>query len=123
MVEMTVRDAPSSFRSSEDDALARAEALAAEARSGLARAGNSPPSMDRAAARALVEAGYMHVSDYLCLYGAEVVEPEQPDAPLPLSITARLTVAAPRRNVYRATNVRYALPKPPGRMFQWRHRA
>jgi hypothetical protein len=112
---------PESVREpSEADAYEHAEAIQAEARTGLARSGRLPPSLDRETARALVEAGYMPLPDYLTLFGDEV---EQQNPRWSLSTTARLAAAATRRNVYRATSIRYALPKLSDRVFHWRRRA
>jgi hypothetical protein len=112
---------PSPYRHSDDDVQARAQARQAEARSGLVRGGTPPPSLDRETARALVEAGYMPLSDYVAIYGAEAEQRREPG--WSLSVTARLTVAAPRRPVYRPTSVRCSLAKPSGRLLQWRRRA
>ena len=122
MVETAVakRQLRSLRQPSEADVHEHAEALQAEARTGLARGGTPPPSLDRETARALVEAGYLPLSDYLALYGDAV---EQQNPRWSLSVTARLAAAATRRNVYRATSIRYALPKLSDRVFHWRRRA
>jgi hypothetical protein len=103
---------------SEVDANEHARARDAEARTGLVRGGTPPPSLDRETARALTEAGYLPLSDYLALYG-DAAEPQEPA----WSLTVAARFAAPRRNVYRATSVRYALPKPSDRVFRWPRRA
>jgi hypothetical protein len=114
------RQPASSRQPSEVDAQEHAEALRAEARTGLARGGRPPPSLSREAARALVEAGYLPLPDYLALYGDAI---EQQNSRWSLSVTARVTAAATRRNVYRATSIRYALPRLSDRVFHWRRRA
>jgi hypothetical protein len=115
VVESPDRDQPVALdRFSDIDEQARAEALRAEARSGLIRAGRPPPAFDRDMIRALVDAGYMSVADYIAVYDAEAgQEPPKPD--WSLSVSARFSIAVPRRNVYRPTSVRCSLAKAPSR--------
>lgn len=120
MVENAVHEqqAPHTPFSQPDEEAART-ARAVEARTGLPRAGGGPPSLDRETARALVEAGYMPLADYVALYGAEVaadrrlrlVDPEQT-----VRVTAHFPVAFPRRQTYRVASLRCTFAKPPRRV-------
>jgi hypothetical protein len=95
------------------EARAYAEALRSEAHCGLVRAGKPPPPYDRAMARALVDAGYMPLADYVAIYGDEAAQPARDWS---VSVSARFVAAIPRRNVYRATSVHCSLSKPAGRL-------
>jgi hypothetical protein len=105
------------------DQEARAEAERIEARTGLPRAGNGgSPALDRDLARALVDAGYMPLADYVALYGEDVV-PQPVQAEQTGSVAAQFPAAFPRRQVYRATTVRCTFAKPSPRLAKWERRA
>jgi hypothetical protein len=98
-----------------------------EARTQLPRAANGePPSLDRATARALVDAGYIPLADYVALYGHEIAtaqEPRQAEEQEGLHVTGHFPVAFPRRQTYRATSVRWTFAKPPPRPDRGQRRA
>jgi hypothetical protein len=114
------RQSASARGPSEADTREHIQALEAEARSGLVRGG--PPSLDRETARALVEAGYLPLPEYLAMYGDTAHRQDATSGGWSHSVAARFA-AAPRRRAYRATSVRYTLPKPSDRVFHWRRRA
>lgn len=78
-------------------------------------------SEDREMARALVDAGYMPVADYIELYGDDPAQAEA--AVMPMSVSARFPVAFARRQTYRATSVRCTFAKPSARLTRWERRA
>jgi hypothetical protein len=94
--------------SSAIDEQAHIEALRAETHSGLIRAGRPQPPLDRESARALVDAGYMPLADYIAVYGGET-DARTPD--WSLSVSAHFSAPIPRRTAYRATSVHCSLPR------------
>jgi hypothetical protein len=121
MVEAVARQpgTPREPTSELDEAASRA-AIEAEARTGLPRAANGgPPAVEREFARALVDAGYMPLADYVALFGAEVPARQEPQ----YVMSEHFRVAFPRRQMYRPTSVRCTFAKPSPRLMRWERRA
>lgn len=111
---------------SETDAQADRIAKSVEAATGLPRTGGPPPSLDREMARALVDAGYMPLADYVALYGddAAVAGPApRPDQAPTMQLIGRIRAAFGRRQTYRVASVRYTFAKPPPRRAGSRRKA
>jgi hypothetical protein len=117
MVEEALSQQHLSASWSEVDENARREAAGAEARTGLPRAGNGEPPLDRETAMALVEAGYMPLADYVALYGE--VAAQDTSSRAQQSLTGQLAAAFPRRPMYHATSIRCTFAKPTRRLAKW----
>jgi hypothetical protein len=80
-------------------------------------------SEDRDMARALVDAGYMPLADYVALYGEDATAGSSAPAIAPaMSMTAQFPAAFARRQTYRATSVRCTFTKPSPRLTRWERR-